>query len=193
MAKTKNINLDLGTIVSKVNAYKQILDNTISYRQSWKKELKDMIVDTLSYINEHSELGAMVIVRDNIENMEAVVLDLGRVHSGMSEKIESSDVKKTIVKTQGGLVYQQLFNGKIMIMIIYPYIEGYGEPRPPKTIEIVRPHELKQGFILRHVEALLKEITEWEDYDDDQPNKPVIGFGNTIGFNHKKEDVDNPE
>ena len=183
--------LDVGTLTSKVNAYKQILANTIKYREEWHNELKKMIVDTLEHIAKETNLDAKVIVRDNVENMEAVVFDLGRVHSGLREKISESDIKKTIVKTQGAIVYQQLFNGKIMIMIIYPYIEGYGEPKPPKNIEILRPEELKQGFILRHVEEFIKEITEWEDYDDDQPSKPIIGFTPKIGFqNNNPEDDD---
>jgi hypothetical protein len=188
--KKKEIKLDLGSLPAKVNAYKKILDNTIEYRKDWKEGLKDMIIDTLNYINDSTKLGGKVIVRDHIENMEAVVLDLGRVHSGMRELIQDSDIKKTIVKTQGGLIYQQLFNGKVMVMIVYPYIDGYGEPRPPKNVEILRPEELKQGFILRHFQEFIKEITEWEDYDDDRPNKPILGYTQPIGFNTgSKEEI----
>jgi len=181
--------LDIGTILSKTNTYKSILKNTEDYRKVWKDDMKKMIMDTLSYINKEADLGAEVILKDNIDNMEAIVLDLGRVHSGLSERIEDTDIKKTIIKTQGALVYQQLFNGKVMIMIIYPYIEGYGEPKPPKNLEILRPEELKQSFILRHVELLLKEITEWEDYDDDEPSKSVIGFNNHIGFTQVEDEI----
>ena len=46
----------------------------------------------------------------------------------------------------------------------------------PRMIEILRPDELKIPFIVRHVETLLKEITEWEDYDDEEPSKTAIGF-----------------
>ena len=62
-----------------------------------------------------------------------------------------------------------------------PYIEGYGEPKPPRPIEILRPNELTVGFIIRHVETFLKEITEWEDYDDDEPT--TKNAFNPIGFN----------
>lgn len=176
------INLDLGSIGTKVSKYKLILDNTIKYREEWHTQLKKMIVDTLEFIKEESGIEANVHVKDPIENMEAVVFDLGTVHSGLREKVDQSDIKKTIVKAQGALVYQQLFNGKIMVMIILPYIDGYGEPRPPKNIEILRPEELKQPFILRHVEEFLNEITDWEDYDDDQPTRQVIGFNPPVGF-----------
>lgn len=185
------LNLDLGSIGSKVSKYKRILDNTIKYREEWHTQLRKMIVDTLEYIMKESGIEAKITVKDSIENMEAVVLDLGRVHSGLREKVDQSDIKKTIVKTQGALIYQQLFNGKIMVMIILPYIEGYGEPRPPKNVEILRPEELKQPFILRHVEEFLTEITDWEDYDDDQPARQVIGFNAPVGFvGNEGEDLD---
>ena len=54
-------------------------------------------------------------------------------------------------------------------------IEGYGDQQPPHTIGIYRPEEIKPPFVLRHLEEFLKEITIWEDYDDDQPTQK-IGF-----------------
>ena len=103
--------------------------------------------------------------------------------------MEDTDIKRIMIKTNGALVYQQLFNGKIMIMIVSPSIEGYGEPKPPKMMEILRPEELKTPFILRHIEAFLKDITEWEDYDDDEPQKPNNAFS-PIGFNRDYDDED---
>jgi hypothetical protein len=44
----------------------------------------------------------------------------------------------------------------------------------------LRPHELKVPFIIRYVEEFLQEIIEWEDFDDDVPEKMgmnPIGFG----------------
>jgi hypothetical protein len=97
--------------------------------------------------------------------------------------MEDTGVKRTMIKSNGSLIYQQLFNGKIMVMIVSPYIEGYGQPKPPMTLEILRPDELKAPFIIRHVEAFLRDITEWEDYDDEQPHKGGQSF-NPIGFNN---------
>ena len=114
-----------------------------------------------------------------MENLEIVIFNLGMQKSGMSEKVNDG-LKKPMIKSNGGLIYQQLFNGKILIMIAMPFIEGYGEPRPPKTIEILRPEELKQPFIYRHVETFLKDVTEWEDYDDDLPQQNATF--NPIGF-----------
>jgi hypothetical protein len=173
--------MDLGSLVTKVNRYKQVLDNTNKYRAAWGESIKPMLVKTLEEILKQLEISkAEVIVRENIENLEAVTLDLGRSSSGISESIEDSGVKRTMIKSNGALIYQQLFNGKIMVMVVSPHIEGYGQPKPPMTIEILRPDELKAPFIIRHMELLLKDITEWEDYDDEE-QKPTIGF-NPIGF-----------
>jgi len=175
--------MDTGTLVSKINKYKQVLANTDIYRISWHEDIKPMLTQTLESILKDAELAkAEVIVRDNIENLEAVVLDLGKSSSGISENMEDSGVKRTMIKSNGALIYQQLFNGKIMVMLLSPHIEGYGQPKPPITLEILRPDEIKAPFIIRHMEAFLKDITDWEDFDDDEQKPTAIGF-NPIGFN----------
>jgi len=173
--------LDLGTLVSKVNDYKQILENTQEYRKSWDTKMKPVILKMLKEILKQTGIKGEINEQDNIENLEAIVLDLGRSASGISENLEDTDIKRAMVKSNGSLIYQQLFNGKVMIMTVSPYIEGYGEPKPPKPLEILRPDELTAGFIIRHMESFLKEITEWEDYDDDEPTQK--NAFNPIGFN----------
>jgi hypothetical protein len=176
--------MDLGTLISKVNKYKQVLENTNLYRETWHGEVKPMLIKTLEEILKQSDLPkAEIIVKDNIENLESVVLDLGRSSSGISENVEDSGVKRTMIKSNGSLIYQQLFNGKIIVMLVSPHIEGYGQPKPPLSLEILRPDELKVPFIIRHMESFLKDITDWEDFDDDEPQKASSGF-TPIGFNH---------
>ena len=169
---------DLIRIKQKVKKYKSILKNTKEYRKEWPK-LKSMIVENLETIAMETGLPAEIDVQDKVENLEVIIYNLGRTTSGISEKVDD-DVKKPMIKNNGALIYQQLFNGKLLVMISLPFIEGYGDPRPPKTIEILRPHELTVPFIHRHVETFLTDVTEWEDYDDDVPQQKV-GF-NPIGF-----------
>ncbi len=103
----------------------------------------------------------------------------------LSEKLDEK-LKRPMIKSNGALIYQQLFNGKILILVSTPHIEGYGEPRPPRTVEILRPDELKKPFIYRHIEIFLKDVTEWEDYDDDAPQEKTTFT--QIGFNLPAED-----
>lgn len=182
--------METGSIISKVNRYKQVLENTQKYRKVWNEETKPLLIAVLNEIIKIASISkAEVIVKDNIENLESVIFDLGRSSSGISENVEDSGVKRTMIKSNGSLLYQQLFNGKIMVMIISPHIEGYGQPKPPMTLEILRPDELKEPFIVRHMENFLRDITEWEDFDDDEPQKSAtIGF-NPAGFNSAQESM----
>ena len=169
--------MNFSSLAPRVDRYKSILNNTKKYRKAWNTKLKPMIKETLESFIKEFDLDADVDVDNRLENLEMIIFSLGRQKSGISELINDSD-RKPVIRSNGMLTYQQLFNGKVVIWIGYPHLEGMGDPKPPKTLEILRPEELKEAFILRHLETLLVEVTNWEDYDDDVPK--TIGFGNGI-------------
>lgn len=163
----------------KVDRYKEVVRNTEIYRQAWKEKLRDEIVNQLKNLIEEIGLDAKIETRGDMENLEAVVLSLGDVRSGLYQLV-GKDIHRDFLKHNGSLIYQQLFNGKVIVLVNYPFIENYGEPRPPKTVGIYRPEELLAPYFVRHLEDLLQEVTTWEDYDDDEPTKR-IGFNLNFG------------
>ncbi|MFT5834357.1 MAG: hypothetical protein ACI97N_001996 [Cognaticolwellia sp.] len=165
---------DLFSLQRKVNLYKEVLANTQNYRKEWKLNLRNNIINTLNVIIKETGLEASITTKVAIDNLEAIIFSLGDMGSGLTQQV-GTQLTRELVKQNGTLIYQQLFNGKIIVLIQYPMIENYGEPRPPKTVAIYRPEELKEPFFVRHVENFIKEITDWEDYDDDEPNNK-IGF-----------------
>ena len=165
---------DLFNLKRKVSHYQEVLQHTQDYRKAWKESLKEDITANLTKLNEATHLGAKVEERSQMENLEAVVLTLGDVKSGMYQHV-NDDFQRHLMKHNGSLVYQQLFNGKVIVLINYPFIENYGQPKTPKTIGIYRPEELKEPFYIRHMEEFIKGITNWEDFDDDEPGQR-IGF-----------------
>ena len=173
------LDTEIFNLQRKVDQYKDVLKNTVVYREAWKASLREKISSILQHLITATKLDAEVITRSEIENLEAVVLSLGTTKSGMFQKV-NEEVRRDLIKHNGSLVYQQLFNGKVIVLVNYPFIENYGQPRPPKTIAIYRPEELKEPYFVRHMEDLIQEITNWEDYDDDEPNKK-IGF--QLNFN----------
>ena len=175
---------DLFNLSRKVAQYKETLAQTAAYREAWKNGLKDQLIKFLEESIKEVDLEAKVETRNQLENMEAVVLTLGDARSGMYQKV-NNDFERHLIKHNGSLIYQQLFNGKIIVMIQFPFIENYGQPKPPKTIAIYRPEELKDPFCIRHLEEFMQDITDWEDYDDDEPSKK-IGF--ELNFNPPVED-----
>ena len=164
----------------KVSQYKEVLANTASYRKVWKESKRAEIEQILKELNVATSLEARIETRSEIENLEAVVLTLGQSKSGMYQKV-NEEVNRHLLKHNGSLVYQQLFNGKIIVLINFPFIENYGQPRPPKTIAIYRPEELREPYFVRHLEEFVHDITTFEDYDDDDEPNQRIGFQLNFG------------
>lgn len=176
---------ELTNLKKKVEKYKEVIDNIRFYRDIWKNSLRQTISEKLHHMVEQSQLQADVELRSDMENLEAVVVNLGDIKSGMYTQV-NEDLKRHLIKHKGALIYQQLFNGKIIVLIQYPFIENYGQPKPPKTIAIYRPEELQEPYLIRHMEQFIQEITNWEDFDDDEPTNK-IGFN--LNFKPTAEDI----
>ncbi|HRW76836.1 MAG: hypothetical protein R2787_07865 [Saprospiraceae bacterium] len=161
-----NVTNDFSNLQRKVEVYKEILKNTEIYRQRWRDGLKTEIREHLTEIAAATGLQGQIDEREELDNLGAVIFNLGTVKSGMSHEV-AENIRRDLIKQNGSLIYQQLFNGKILVLINYPFIENYGQPAPPKTIGIYRPEELKAPFYVRHLETFVQEVTHWEDYDDD--------------------------
>lgn len=166
---------DFTGLITKVQRYQGVLANTKSYRERWGASLKAQIISDLENMLKVTGLQGTIEASNKIKHLEYIILSLGTEESGIAE-IVNDKLTKPLIKTNGTLVYQQLYNGKIQVMIGYPFIEGFGDPRPPKLISIYRPEEIKTPFILRHMEEFIKEITQWEDFDDDDHGASKIGY-----------------
>lgn len=162
-------------LITKVERYQNILANTKAYRERWDSQLRAQITAELENMLKVAKLDGKIELQDKVRHLEFIVLSLGSEESGISEIINDK-TDKPLIKNNGSLIYQQLFNGKIQVMIGYPYIEGFGEPHPPKIIGIYRPEEIKSPFLIRHMEDFIKEITQWEDFDDDDTPLARIGY-----------------
>ena len=178
--------MDTTKLKSKVSLLQKVMKNTDSYRKEWESSHKEMIIETLESLIEECGINGEVMVNDHFEGLEAISLALDTRDSGISERI-TENTKRALIRNGGVLTYHQLFNGKIGILIGYPYIEGIGQPKVPKTVEIVRPEELKPVHILRQVEQFIDEITEWEDFDDDKQSVHKIGFHHVPGVKKETE------
>lgn len=168
--------LVLDNLKNKVKNYETVLENTIKYREVWKDSLKQQIKDDLEAICTESGIKYEFIENSQYINLDSLILSLGNTKSGIYQAVEP-DIQSHLIRHNGSLLYQQIFNGKILVQVHYPMIDKYLEARQPKTIGIYRPEEIKTPFVLRHIETLISEITAWEDYDDDENiQHSKIGF-----------------
>ena len=166
----------------KLEEYREVLALTDSYRATWQENTKGFIRKQLQQIIDETGMKATVTEKNNIENLEALVLDLGRRSSGLAQIVDDTDVQRIMIKDNGAIIYQQLFNGKIMVMIISPHIEGHGDQKPPIPLQILRPEEITETAIYNHVNQMLDVLIEWEDYDDE--DKSAKQAFQPIGFRH---------
>lgn len=166
----------------KTETYQRVRQNTISFRKAWEETVREMITRNLNEFLSDTGLSGKVVENTEMENLGSVTLDFGRSSSGIAHVMEAEDVRNVMIKYNGGLIYQQLFNGKIMVMVQPPHIEGYGERKEPRFVEIVTPEEIQATQIGVHLGIMLDVLTEWEDFDDEGPQKKTIF--NPIGFQH---------
>ncbi len=165
-------------IKERANKYTKILQQVMDFRDAWNDHLKDMIIKTSEEILKHTEINATVNVEEAFENLESITISLGKAVSGISENVDET-TKRNIIKDKGTLSFSQLFNGKVQAWMTYPLIEGLMQPKPPKMIGIYAPVEFDEALILTNFDEFFKELIEWENYDDDQPQNAEV---NRIGF-----------
>lgn len=177
---------DIQTLQRKVERYKEVLENTRRYREIWNAGLKQNIINHLQELASGGGIPATVGEVGEVKNLEAVFLTMGVGESGLGKSV-ANGIHREMIKQNGSLVYQQLFNGKVLVLINYPFIEEYGEPKPPKTIAIYRPEELKEPYFQRHVETFISELTIWEDYDDDLFTEPNQRIGFKMNFEREEQ------
>jgi hypothetical protein len=162
-------------IIRRAETYTALLMQVKEYREQWEKKLKQFILNRIDEILKVISIGAHVEVEEKITGLQVISVKLGKKASGIFQQMEDGTAKH-FIKDYGTLYYSQLFNGKVQVWMTYPVIEGMMEPRPPIMLGIYAPPEFIDGLISGNFDRFLKELAEWENYDDDPPTKK-IGFG----------------
>jgi len=98
------MNPDYINLNKKVKNYHEVLKNTRAYRTIWDESLKDFIIKQLETISKEVNLEIKIETKSELENLEAIVLSLGDVKSGMYKKVNDS-VKRHLIKHNGSLIY----------------------------------------------------------------------------------------
>ena len=91
---------EVSNLERKIKLYKEVLANTREYRDVWQESLKDKIINILEGVSKECGLESKVTVVSHVENLEAVMLSLGQVKSGIWEQV-NSDIKRHLIKNNG--------------------------------------------------------------------------------------------
>ncbi len=158
------------------NRYIDTLKKTEERRELWKTETKNKLIDTLTLIQKSFKFDWRVQKLESDENYQTINIHCDSKNSGIVEnKIDSSTGKvtgkKAYIKHGAYLAYCQSHNGRINVIIGFPYIDELVSKMDIKVIATIEPNQVSEDLISDHVIKFLNTISEWEGMDT-----PQIGF-----------------
>jgi hypothetical protein len=159
MIRYEDIQQRMGELAKQVNL-------TNKLRQLWKTSTKEVIVNELIYYRDELLKGWDVRVDEAWLNKGSVTLYLPANKSDIYRL--DQDGETGYIKHESALVFAQLINGLIAVIVRYPYIEELQQQKPDKRLATMNPKELLDtdvidGFIAQY----LDELIAWERNDEE--------------------------
>ncbi len=133
------------------------------HRNHWHQSTKPQLEETFHFLKKNLAPGFGLFYDVNIfaKNLEAVVYSLGSAYSGIVQEDDESDT--AYLKHFGHLVFGQLHNGEISVIISLPFVEELVMNTEPEIVlATLKPSELVQSKILDLFRDFLAKIVEWE-------------------------------
>ncbi|GGD92042.1 hypothetical protein [Planktosalinus lacus] len=137
--------------------YKNSLKKIVEKRILWKSNTKDFIISVLKKAENNYAIGWQVQELNWIHSNEAVNITFDSFPPDM---LELTNQLPTFQFLQGGsLVFSQLHNGDINVLILYPVSEN-SMPLESDTddLGVFMPTEITEGFIVEKLDVFLKKI-----------------------------------
>lgn len=155
--------------------YVSTLTKTSERRKLWTGETKNKIIETLTTIQNNFKMGWRVQKIEQAENYQTINIHIDQQNSGIVEtKVDyekNRTSRKAFTKYGGYLAFCQSYNGKINVIIGFPYIEEWVSQMEAKVIATIEPSEMTEEVITNHVIKFLETMEDWEGKD-----RAAIGF-----------------
>lgn len=162
--------MTLEDLRERVEQFRQGQEQIEENRALWANECKQLLINTLNDFISHFKLNCKVQEVNTYKNYEAVNLTFGNSRSGIVKEKENE--VKYFNKFGGALSFSQSCNGRIDVLILFPFIEEITDKTDKKVLVQVRPTELDTPFIYRQIGKFLNEIIKWEN----SPQIPSVGY-----------------
>ena len=133
-------------------------------RLNWTHTTRDRIRLLLEAIKGQSglpDLSIQVIAGNT--NGEGVNIGFKPANSGIVES--AGQQTKALTKHGGRLCFSQGYNGKVFVIILYPYVEDRVGQLENKVIGHHDPREIDENFVVSAFEQFMAEMTAWESSD----------------------------
>jgi len=158
-----NLNpMDLTGIINKFNDLNNALGQIEENRKLWESEKKDLIGNTLAEIINTSNLKGFTAFNDDAyKNHENVIFSRNDSRSGIV--LTSSDGGfKSFIKEGGSLIFSQVYNGNIDVIMTLPHIEDIIPASDPIKLGVLNPKDITEDSICNYVERFIEELRDWE-------------------------------
>ncbi|HEY5750386.1 MAG TPA: hypothetical protein VIU12_30185 [Chryseolinea sp.] len=168
--------MNLDEIKLKANTLGDEFGKTQQRRDLWKSQTKGQVLSILNAVKDEYKTLFYTQAVDAIKNQEFVNLHLLQRHSNIFEIDERGDGSKSIhayLIDGGYLVYTQAVNGRIYVIISYPYVAGIIERIQDKVVGCYEPSDISEKLVLDHVKQYLDEMLRWENHN---ASTSSIGF-----------------
>jgi len=146
--------------------YTDCISKVESRRQLWEKETKEIIFESLTQITNDYPFHWHVQRLEHLSNYQTINICINNLNSGITEKEFDDKGKlvhaKSYIKHGGYLAYCQSYNGKVNVLIVYPYIEEWVTQNEVNVIATLEPKEINKEKILKHLVQFLNEMSAWE-------------------------------
>jgi hypothetical protein len=162
--------MTLEDLRERVEHYRHGQSQVEENRNLWTQVTKPQLVNTLNQFITHYELTCKVQEVNTYRNYEAVNLTFGNSRSGIVKEKENET--KYFNKFGGALSFSQSCNGRIDVIILFPFIEEITDKTDKKVIVQVPPAEIDEPFIYRQISRFLNEVMKWES----NPQIPTVGY-----------------
>lgn len=161
---------------TRIQEYEKALADIATKRALWLNSAKELIYKTLQKAKRLGKLGWKVAKIEGIKNLEGVSLAFLDIPSDIVEKVldekTQKPVEKNYTKFGGSLIFSQTYNGDVLVLLTYPFIEGDEETPGNEIVDRISPADLTEAYILGHVASFLETMTIWESSEDEHH----IGF-----------------
>lgn len=149
----------LDILTNKVAALKQARQQISINRDQWSTVVRPFLLAQLTQIKETFPIGWSVAPGNSgFTNLDNVSLSFDNTDSGIVEVQTGQPVSKQ----GGGLFFGQLYNGSVVVLIVYPAVPNFAQASPPLQVGTYLPSEIDATFVTRTLVQFLDEMTNWE-------------------------------
>jgi hypothetical protein len=171
-----DLNPHFQDIVNKAIAYQNALESSKlsieENRKVWNAQTNHLITEIFQVIAQNvPNLNWEVKKIDGMENLDILMLGFKNESSGIVGQVQG--VFKFFSKISGKLIYSQVYNSEVYVLIDYPHVEHHVERQTPKFLGKFLPAQITHDIVLDHINEFLEEMLNWES-----GTRKLIGFFN---------------